>query len=191
MSPAGPVRLFEYFDVVTLGALAIIITWLVLIHRRKHGALLGTISQTVAASPRSSLLFSLSMTVFYPLYYAFIWLWVGPKTEMPTSFYWLLAISAIFEMIFVWVPHSEGKRVIIHQAAASVVFICMFIMTVLLLMSGHDISSIADIGLVIFLMSSLIFIGLLKLQQFRKNTFLFETLCCVLFLAAISLVAHT
>jgi hypothetical protein len=191
MIPSHPVHFFEFFDVITLGALVGIITWLMLTHRRKHGALLSTISQTVAVSPKSSLLFSISMTILYPVYYAFIWLWVGPSAGMPATLYYLLLISGIFEMIFVWVPATRGKNVRIHGAAVTVVVIAMFVLALMLLFAGQDLSGAAQVGLLVFLISPLVLAAFLKLQKGRKSTFLAETIISVLFLAAISITAHT
>ena len=73
MFPSHPGSYWHYIDFVTLVSLTFIITALVKSHHKKTGALLGSISQTVAYSKASSIIFSIAMTIFFPLYYAYIW----------------------------------------------------------------------------------------------------------------------
>src|ERR1700722_10350149 len=107
MIPSRPDSAWQYFDLISVGAIFIILVILILNHYRKTGSLEPTVSQTVAYSKRSSLTFSILVTPFFPLYYGFLYFWVAPLTNMPAYFYYLLILSAICELIFVWVPATS------------------------------------------------------------------------------------
>jgi hypothetical protein len=191
MIPEQPVDFWQYFDFYILALLTIFITYLLLLHRRKNGALLSTISQTIAHSKNSSLSFSIIMTICYPLYYGFLWYWVGPLTRMPAIFYILLIVSAVFEVIFVWVPSKSGRQKRIHEFAAGVVGIFMFASILLILILGNSIHNLAVLFCYLFLLTSLIMSWLLIFKKYRKHIFAFEVIYISLFLITISLVAHT
>jgi hypothetical protein len=191
MFPPHPVAFWQYFDFITISVLTIVLTALMKTHHRKTGSLLGSISQTVAYSKTSSTIFSVTMTVCFPLYYAFVWFWVLPLIEAPHWIYYLLLFSALSEMVFVWVPATVGKSRRIHEATTSVVVVAMFVLGLLMLVTGVNLSIAARTSLIIFLASPF-FIGILMtIKKFRRHTFVYEVICCVLFLASLSLIGHT
>ncbi len=190
MIPDSPIPFFEYFDAISLGVLVLAVGFLLISHRRKSGSLLGSISQTIAASPSSQRIFSIVMTVFFPLYYTFIWLWVAPLTRMPAGFYWLLAAAAICEMIFVWVPAENTKHGLIHAVTAYFVGLAMVVMAALVLLSSAASQPGCYSLLGFFVVSALI--GLLMIRsRYRKYFFWYELAFCLSFLLAFSVVAHT
>lgn len=190
MIPVSPLTFWEYFDVISLGALTLVIVTLLLSHRKKSGSLLSSISKTVAYSPQSSQIFSVAMTVFFPLYYAFLWFWVGPLLHMPYFYYILLAIAAFFEMIFVWMP-AKGKTNKIHTIAAAYVGFTMFILPLIILIYGTGLSKIDFTAILSFLSVSLSLLVLLAIQKLHKYTLQFEVIFCVMFLVTMSIIAHS
>lgn len=191
MLPTHPVAFWHYFDFITISILTIVLTALMRAHYRKTGGLLGSISETVAYSKTSSTIFSVTMTVCFPLYYAFVWFWVLPLVQAPQWVTYLLLFSAFCEMVLVWVPATVGKTKRIHQAATSVVVVAMFLLSLFILLLGMNLSIAAQTSLIVFLVSP-VFIGILMtIKRLRKYTFIYEVVCCVLFLMSFSLVGHT
>lgn len=191
MIPAQPVSFWQYFDLYTLSILALVIGALCLHHKRKYGSLLSTVSETLAHSRSSSLIFSITMTVCYPLYYAFIWFWVAPLLHMPGWFYALLVISAICEAIFVWVPAGKGRQKLIHQLAAGLVGVLLVIIAISILLAGDNLSTAGIFSSLIFLISTVV-IGYIMLdRKNRRHMFMFELVYMILFLVMISFIAHS
>lgn len=189
--PAEPIKFWEFFDLYTLAILFIVVGTLVAIYHRKNGSLLGTISETVASSRRSSFVFSVVMTICFPLYYAFMWFWVAPMAHMPIGFYYLLAISALFEIIFVWVPATIGKSRQIHHVMAGLVGVAMLAAPLVILLYGTGLSVASKVSSLAFMIITGILISLMIIKATRKHTFLYETIYCAAFLATISVIAHS
>ena len=189
MIPSEPVQFWQYFDVIVIATVTAVIAWLMLTHRKKNGALLPSISQTIAADEQATLLFAVMMTVCVPLYYAFIWFWVGPLVAAPWCFYVLVAISFIAEMIFVWVPASSGKSKKIHELTAGFVGLTMLIAPLTLLFA-NQLSDAARIAIMAFVGVSLAVGLLLLVPKLRTRTLEFEIAYCVLFWALMSFIAH-
>ncbi len=190
MFPAQPVAFWHYVDFITIGILTVVLTLLIKAHHKKTGSLLGTISETVAYSKTSSLIFSITMTILFPLYYAFVWFWVLPLIQVPRWIYYLLIISAVCEMVFVWAPATTGKSKQLHSIMASVVSVAMFLLALFILIWGVHVNAVARIGLSVFLLSPFVIFAFMTVKRFRKYTLLYETIISVTFLAAISLVGH-
>jgi hypothetical protein len=191
MIPSKPLHFWEFFDLYTLGILFVVVGLLIVVHYRKTGGLLGTISQTVAHSRQSSLVFSIVMTICFPLYYAFIWFWVSPLLQMPTWFYYLLVLSALCEIIFVWVPATTGKIRVVHEVMASIVGILMFVTAILILLYATDLSTIDITAALSFIVLTIALGVLLLIRRTRKSVFAYETIYCLGFLIFISVIAHT
>ncbi len=191
MFPAYPVAFWHYFDFITIGTLTIVLTALMTTHHRKTGSLLGTISETVAYSKTSSIIFSVTMTACFPLYYAFVWFWVLPLIQASQWIYYLLLFSAFCEMVFVWAPATVGRSKRIHGAMVSVVVVAIYMLTLLILLYGVRLDITARISLSLSLVCPLLIGILMMVKRFRPYTFLYETICCVTFLVSLSLVGHT
>ncbi len=191
MIPAHPVSNWQYFDLVSVGAISIMLAILLITHHRQTGSLLGTVSATVAYSKSSSLIFAIVATLFSPLYVAFLWFWVSPLTSMAGYFYYLLLLSAICELILVWVPSTEGNSKKIHGIAASLVAIAMPFAALLLLSQGSNLHSAAKVSIYVFLTLVIALAILLVSKKFRKYTFLYESLYCISFVIVMSVIAHT
>ena len=189
MIPDAPVAFWRFFDLISLAFIFAVVSVLMISHRKRSGSLLGSISQTVAASKRSSLAFSVVMTIFFPLYYAFLWFWVWPLTSTPIYLYLLLLVSAVFEMIFVWVPATDGNSRKIHEVSAGFVGLFMFIVALVMLHTGK-ISTVGSVAILVFLLVSITMLALFTIPRYRKHTFLYECIYCITFLAAMSVVAH-
>ncbi len=190
MIPSAPISFWQYFDIVVIAAVSLVVAWAMLTHRKKGRAMLPSISQTIAADKNASLLFSVVMTVCVPLYYGFIWFWLGPKVAAPWYFYALVAASFVAEMIFVWVPASSGKSKRIHELNAWFVGIVMFAVPLILLLAAH-LSQAAMVATITFLALSLVILLLLAILKTRKYTLTYEIIYCVLFWVLISFIAHT
>lgn len=191
MIPAHPVSNWQYFDLVSVGAISIMLAILLITHYRQTGSLLGTVSETVAYSKSSNLIFSIVATLFFPLYVAFLWFWVGPLTSMADYFYYLLLISAICELILVWTPSTKGNSKKIHGITASLVAIAMLFAVLLLLSQGSNLNSAAKVSIYVFLTLVIALAILLVSKKFRKYTFLYESLYCISFVIVMSVIAHT
>jgi hypothetical protein len=189
MIPSGPVAFWQYFDALVIIIIVSVVVLLMLTHKRKRGELLSSISQTIAADNRTSLIFSLMMTLCVPLYYAFIWFWVAPLSHAPWYFYGLLIISVISEMVFVWVPATTGRSKLIHQYTAGFVGVVMLAAPLILLFAGQ-LSDAAQIGVITFVSTSLLLGPLLLIPKLRKYTLQSEIIYCVAFWAVISFIAH-
>lgn len=180
---------WQHFDVVVIATVAIVVCWLMLTHRKKKGALLPTISQTIAAEKNASLLFAIMMTVCVPLYYGFIWFWLAPLVSAPWYFYALVAASFVAEMIFVWVPATSGKSKRVHEFMAGFVGLTMFAAPTILLLTAK-LSPAATAATITFLALSLVMFLLLVIPKMRKYTLSYEIIYCVLFWALMSYIAH-
>jgi len=189
MIPSVPIRFWEYFDALSIGVLVVVIFSLIISHHRRVGGVLSTISKTVAYSPRTSLIFSIAMTVFFPLYYAFLWLWVGPLVRMPVLFYIVLLLSAMCELLFVWMP-AKGKTDKVHAVAAGLVGLMMFILPIIMIVYGAGIGTLGKIGLISFLVIGSCVCFILLAKRVRHHIFQIEIIYCAAFLIAMSLVAH-
>lgn len=191
MFPAHPVALWHYFDFITIGTLTIVLTALMKAHHKKNGSLLGSISETVAYSKASRTIFSATMTICFPLYYAFVWFWVLPLIQAPRWIYYLLLFSALCEMVFVWAPATVGRSKRIHGAMVSIVVAAMYTLTLFILLRGVNISIAAGISLGLSLACPFLIGILMTAKKLHKYTFIYEVVCSVAFLASISLVGHT
>jgi len=160
-------------------------------HHKRTGSLLSSISETVAYSKTSSVIFSLTMTILFPLYYAFVWFWVLPLIQAPEWIYYLLLFSALCEMVFVWAPATVGRSKRIHGAMVSIVVVAMYALTLLILLHGVNVGIAARISLSLSLACPFLIGMLMIIKKFRKYTFLYEVTCSVAFLVSISLVGHT
>lgn len=189
MIPSEPVQFWRYFDIVVIATVTLVVAWLMITHRKKKGELLASISQTIAADKRSSFIFSVMMTVAVPLYYGFIWFWVGPLVAAPWHFYALVAASFVAEMVFVWVPATSGKSKRVHEITAGFVGITMFVAPLTLLIGGN-LEEAARVAIMIFTGITLIMGALLLTPNQRKYTLTYETIYCILFWALISLITH-
>lgn len=189
MIPVQPVLFWQYFDFVVIATVTIVVAWLMLMHRKKKGEWFASLSQTIAADRRASLIFSLMMSVAVPLYYVFIWFWLGPLVAAPWHFYALVAVSFVAEMVFVWVPATEGKSKTIHELNAWFVGVVMFVAPLILLL-GASLSHAATVAVVTFLGLSVVLLLLLAIPKTRKHTLIYEIIYCVLFWALMSFIAH-
>jgi|GEM_PF-1230488 len=190
MIPMTPITFWKYFDIVSLGILIVVVSALLALHYKKTGGLLSTISKTVAHSPHTSLIFSVAMTLFFPLYYAFLWFWVGPLIKMPNVFYVLLAISAICEMIFVWMP-AKGKTNKAHAIAAGIVGVMMLIISIVILTYSSGLNEASTISIFTFLIVAGCTVVALASRKMYQYAFRIEVTYCVTFLAMMSLIAHS
>ncbi|MGV9001842.1 MAG: hypothetical protein ACOH18_02710 [Candidatus Saccharimonadaceae bacterium] len=190
MIPTEPILFWQYFDVVVIVVLASTIFMIMKTHKSKTGNFLPSISQTIAADKRTSLLFSIVMTLCVPLYYAFLWYWVAPVASAPWYFYSLLLASFISEMVFTWFPATSGRTERIHQYSVGFVAAVMLVGPLMLLSSG-SLNDIATVGVVIFVGISLILGILLLISRLRRHTLAIEITYCVTFLALISFIAHS
>lgn len=191
MIPTEPLVVAKYFDFISLGVLIVVITLLLLSHRKQHGSVLGTISETVGATKKAHLIFAVSMSIFAPMYYAFVWFWVGPVTDMPRYFYYILGTAFICELLFIWFPARDNRGGKIHKWTASFVGLVMFIIPLILAIETAVLSPLAKYSLVVFFATSLTLLGLMFTKTFRKNTFLFECIYCLASVGTISIIAHT
>lgn len=191
MIPATPISFWQNFDFISIGAIFLIITALIAFHKKTIGILFGTISETIAHTPSSSLIFSIGMTIFFPLYYIFMYFWVGPRLVVPIVYYQLLIVSAVCEMIFVWVPAVPGKKNIIHSVAAGIVGSLMFVMPFVILTHSQHLNNYSKYSIIAFVSISLIMLLALCVRRLRRYTFTYEALYCLMFFVCMSIIAHS
>ena len=184
-----PISFWQYFDFISLAVLIAFVGALVILRVRQTKEVPATISHSVASSPNSSLAFSLIMTVFFPLYYCFLWFWLGPYISAPTIFYVLLVTAFLAELIFVWAPAS-GRTKRIHSVSAAFVGLTMILASIIIFEAGGSVSDAARISIILFWIITVV-TALSFLKIYRKHTFIAELLFCFAFLAMISIVAHT
>lgn len=142
---------WKYFDIISLAFILVMVILLVDLYYKRNRQLKPTVSETIAADKVSSVIFSVVMTIFFPLYYAYLWFWVGYSVNAPLHYYILLIIAAVFEMVFVWAPAKErGLSRKVHLAATALVGIMMIVLPVVLLVGG-EIGDIGRIAAYIFL----------------------------------------
>jgi len=189
MIPAHTVQFWQYFDLVVIVTVSLVVAWLMATHRKKKGELLPSISQTIAADKHASLLFAVMMTVCVPLYYSFLWFWVGPLVVAPWYFYLLLAVSFVSEMIFVWVPASSGRSKRVHELTAGFVGVVMLAAPLTLLFASQ-LSDSARLAILAFAGVSLAGGLLLLVPKYRKHTLELEIAYCIVFWAVMSYTAH-
>lgn len=190
MIPESPVLFWQYFDLIALIPIFIGVIWILISHRRNEGSYLNTISRAIAQSPKSQLGFSILMTIFFPLYYAFLWFWVGPHANAPVLFYISLALSAIAEVLFIWLPATgKGVKSKIHSVTAGFVGLVMLLAPLLLLSATP--SDVGRMAIISFFILSGVLGVIFLFEKARRYTLLLEVIFCLGFLAMISIVAHT
>lgn len=97
----------------------------------------------------------------------------------------------ISELVFVWVPATTGKSKVIHEYAAGFVGLVMLAAPLILLFDGN-LASIAALGVIIYVIISLLICLLLLIPRFRRKYVLAcEVVFCIAFWALISLIAHS
>lgn len=185
MVPAEPVVFWQYFDILSVGILTILVGLFVLHETRRTKKLPQTISSAVAEHPSTSISFAIVMTIFFPLYYAFLWFWVGPYVTAPYLFYVLAIVSFICELIFVWLP-ARGKYHVIHTSTATLVGVCMFAVSVLLLSTSVDLGPIGVWSIIGFWVTTIVAFLLAR----NGRTLIAEITYCAGFLAMVSVIAH-
>lgn len=191
MYPEHPIALFRYMDAVVVTLLCVVITFILLRHSRRHGKQLPSISETIAYDKRSSLLFSVVMTLCVPLYYAYVGLWIGPRYAMPPVFYWLLVVSIIAEFIFVWVPARGGRAGRIHTINACFVGAVMLLAPLLLLLTGTGLSSATYAALLGYvLLVAICFPLFVLVRSLHRYSWQFEAAYIVAFWVVLAVAAH-
>ena len=183
-----PIPFWQHFDLVSLSVLTVFVSILIVLQVCKKRVTPVTISQSVASSPKSSLAFSIIMTIFFPLYYCFLWFWVGPYISAPVIFYVLLTLSFVAELIFVWAP-ANGKTKLVHSISAGTVGVLMLLSSIIIFVAAINVSDIARISITVFWVTSVI-AALSLLKRYRKYTFVAELLFCAGFLIMMSIVAR-
>lgn len=192
MIPAAPISFWQNFDFISMGVITVLVGALVGFHKRTIGILFNTISETIAHTPRSSLIFSIGMTIFFPLYYVFMYFWVGPRLVVPLIFYHILLVSAICELIFVWVPAVPGRKNIIHSIAAGLVGFFMLVLQIIVLATADNLNNWSRYSIITFLaVSALMVISLAIGKVRRRYTFTYEVIYCLLFFVSMSIIAHS
>jgi hypothetical protein len=189
MIPASHVLFWQYFDFLSVGALVIVIGLLMVLHRIRYGAHESTISKTIAKRKFSRVIFSVAMTCFFPLYYAFLYFWLGPSLHMPLIFYFLLFISAICELIFVWLP-STGKTEKIHNITAGIVGLGMIISMLFILIYGQGLMLSGFIASSCFLLLSIFIAFILYFKKLKNYSLAMELLFCAFYLLTVSIITH-
>ena len=188
--PNAPLQAFQYLDAFVIVGLSLIIGKLLIDYRRKNGNMLSTISKTVVATKQSSLVFTLSMLVAFPLYYAWVWLWVGPVLAMPKWFYAVVAVSAVAEMMFVLVPASSGWKQKVHEVAASFVGLVMVAIPLMFLIWSPQISPIVQQAIYAYIVACFVLVVLLVVPKYRKHTLVYEIIFCIAFWSVMSVAGH-
>lgn len=187
-----PIRFWEYFDFISLGFIVITIAVLIGLYYRKNKTLQKTISETVADNRTSSIIFSAVMTIFFPLYYGFLWFWVGYLINAPPAYFIVLIVSGISEMLFVWLPaKGNGMRRRIHGIAVSVVGLAMLILPVLILLYSNNVDATGYYTIYAFLGVTVLIGAALLTGLFKKYTIQFEVAFCSVFLVMMSVVGHS
>lgn len=181
---------FEFVDIFVAAGLSLALASMLWWHHKKTSRVLGSISQTVAASRRKSLMFSLTMSVAYPLYYLWLWLWVGPSLMMPSAYYIVLVFSAVAELIFVWVPATDGVKRRVHETAAAFVGLAMLILPALILLNVRNPSELSKAVIFVYFGVCAVLLVLLASTKYRRHTFTYEVIYCLAFLVAMSVVGR-
>lgn len=190
--PDAPLRAFEFVDLVVILALVFLLGGMLLNFHRRNGGVLSSISRTVGATKRTQWTFTAVMSVLYPLYYAWLWFWVGPLFAMPSAYYILLGAAVCFETIFVWVPATSGWRRKTHEIAAGFVGVVMASIPALILLAAQqDVSPTGEVTLVTFYVILGTMLVLLIRPKYRKHTFTYEVIYCAIFMLALSVAGHS
>lgn len=130
------------------------------------------------------------MTVFFPLYYAFLWFWVGPYVGVLDLFYVILILSGVAEMVFIWLPATgKGLKSRVHTVMAVFVFFAMLAAAALILAGSP--SEMGRFATMCFFGVSLLTGLVYYFSKTRKHTLLLESVFCASFWVVISVVAHT
>jgi len=184
-----PISFWQYFDYISLTVLFVVISALIALRARATKELPTTISKSVASTPRSSIIFSIVMTIFFPLYYCFLWFWVGPYISAPNIFYVLLILAFAAELIFVWAPANK-KTKLVHMVSAGFVGFTMLMLSLVIYVTGQGLHDSAIVSIIVFWAVTLI-ASVSLIKKFRKYTFVAELAFCTAFLMMISIIAHT
>ena len=163
---------------------------LIILHHKKYGSLESTISKTIAKRKSSRRAFSVTMMIFFPLYYAFLYFWVGPMTHMPDIFYALILLSAMFELIFVWVP-AAGDTERVHEVTAGLVSIGMILLMVIMVICGYGLTLTDYIAASCFILLAVSTVLIVYLRKLKRHTFMMEFVYCAAFALAMSIIAHS
>ena len=187
-----PVIFWKFFDFISLLFIIVMVLVLISFHYRKNKNLHKTISETLATNRVSSIIFSIVMTIFFPLYYAFLWFWVGYLINAPTIYFLVLIFSSICEAIFVWVPaKGVGLSRRIHTVTTALVALAMIALPVILIVTLSILNNVDQIAIYSFLGVTILLVIILPTQFFKKYTIYFEAIFCLLFLTMMSIIAHS
>ncbi|QQS18756.1 hypothetical protein IPL68_01630 [Candidatus Saccharibacteria bacterium] len=190
MIPSVPIAFWQYVDLIILVPFFALLAGLLAKHYRSNGSFLKTISHTIAASPKSSRIFSLSMTVIAPVYYSFVWFWAAPRMVISEAFYWILVPMLLSELLFVWLP-ANAVYTKWHTPFAVFTMVGMVAEVVIITLSAKYLSTWAEAMFLAFLGTACIFVAVLVLERLKRYVFLLEVIFCAVFLLAMSLAAHT
>lgn len=187
-----PVVFWKFFDVISLTFIFVMILVLMSLHYKKNKSLQKTISETLALDRASSTTFSIVMTLFFPLYYAFLWFWVGYLIKAPLVYFVILIFSVICEVVFVWVPaRGKGLSRRVHQLTTTLVALAMIALPITLLITVPTLNNMNHITMYGFLAFTILLILMSPTQFFKKHMIYFEITFCLLFLIMMSVIGHS
>ncbi len=188
MTPEAPVEFWKNADLVSLAAILFVVGGSLLLFRLRGGTFGVTISDTVARHRWLLICFVTVMCVFFPIYYAYLWLWLLPLTGTPVWMYGILLLAGIAELGFVLVPSRHGWRRRFHQVCASITAGAMLLLPAVVVSYGSDTPgwfAIFTVGF--YVIASWM---LLRLRSQRERLFTYETAYIVYFLMLVSLAGH-
>jgi hypothetical protein len=149
-------------------------------------------SEHVAARRSSWLLFSSIFTVVTVLYYLFLFKWLGPHYHLSLSYYGLLVVAFVSQLVLAWQPPKTHTKSDIHTIMAVVVASIMPLLLTDIIITARPLLSILLV--VCLIVAILICILLMILYGFvpaaRRHYIFYEGSYFICFWAAIILLTY-
>ena len=150
-----------------------------------------TFSQHAAQSKLASTYYFVLFSTTLPLFYLFMSRWFIPFFGISHMIYWFLIPGLLFQEVAVLIPETEGKRVLIHRAAAFAMALLFMPILVVTVATG-SVSNIAKIVCVLTLLSQIIIVmKLIPVKGYHKNALVLQSVYFVGFMLSILVVTYS
>lgn len=169
--------ILKLFGLIPIVAVCLLV---VRVLRRQPSQKHRSFSEHAALSKWSYIRFAITLTVGGGLFYVFLLFWLAPSLRLPATFYVVVIVGYVMQIITAWVPATAGLSKGIHAIAAYAMAVLMAVVSVIVLFYGETPVPVfvQSIG-VIFLIYAVVAFGLLFTSKRARKYYLFFQLTYV------------
>jgi len=151
-----------------------------------------TFSEHIAKDKRSFLLFGMTLFPATVMYYFFLYLYIGPRYNLPFFYFAILAVAFICQIIFTFVPSSSGRARTVHLFSASFVGFSMFVLSVVVVVYGLGLSVLSLTVLWSFIILSILMAARLIIARIKSDRLLiYEVFYILMFWLITTVLAYS